>query len=173
MGFDISTEKLKKPSDKLSGKNREVIPNIAFHIMTAIMNLMDFLRNQSSEKFKTLNLKPGQTVIDYGCGPARYIEKASRAVGESGKVFAVDIHPIAIKNVETKIKKHELRNVEGILASGYTTSLDSNIADVVYALDMFHMIQQPNELLKELSRLIKDDGIIIIEDGHQPRNETK
>ncbi len=46
------------------------------------------------------------------------------------------------------------------------------MADVVYALDMFHMIEQPNEFLTELSRLVKRDGTIIIEDGHQPRTET-
>jgi len=46
------------------------------------------------------------------------------------------------------------------------------MADVMYTLDMFHMIEQPNELLKELSRLAKRDGTIIIEDGHQPRTET-
>ena len=37
---------------------------------------------------------------------------------------------------------------------------------------MFHMIERPNELLKELSRLVKRDGAIIIEDGHQPRSKT-
>jgi hypothetical protein len=34
------------------------------------------------------------------------------------------------------------------------------------------MIEQPNEFLIELSRLVKSDGTIIIEDGHQPRSET-
>lgn len=159
--------------DSVKGKNIERIPNIAFRIMTFVMTLVDLIENYSSKNFKTLDLKYGQTVIDYGCGPARYIEKASKTVGELGKVIAVDIHPLAIKNVKARIKKHQLKNVEAVLASGYTTTIDSKIADIVYALDMFHMIQQPDELLKELTRLIKDNGIIIIEDGHQSRNETK
>ena len=162
----------KKLSDKLLGKDREVIPNIAFRIMTAIMKLIDFFWKYSSKNFETLELKPGQTVIDYGCGPARYIQKASKIVGKSGKVIAVDIHPLAIRNVETKIKKYNLRNVEVVLADGYTTPIVSSSADVVYALDMFHMIKQPTELLTELCRLLKQDGILIIEDGHQPRSET-
>ncbi len=159
--------------DSVKGKKIERIPNIAFRIMTFVMTLVDLIENYSSKNFKTLDLKYGQTVIDYGCGPARYIEKASKTVGELGKVIAVDIHPLAIKNVKARIKKHQLKNVEAVLASGYTTTIDSKIADIVYALDMFHMIQQPDELLKELTRLIKDNGIIIIEDGHQSRNETK
>ena len=159
--------------DSVKGKKIERIPNIAFRIMTFVMTLVDLIENYSSKIFKTLDLKYDQTVIDYGCGPARYIEKASKTVGELGKVIAVDIHPLAIKNVKARIKKHQLKNVEAVLASGYTTTIDSKIADIVYALDMFHMIQQPDELLKELTRLIKDNGIIIIEDGHQSRNETK
>lgn len=159
--------------DSVKGKKIERIPNIAFRIMTFVMTLVDLIENYSSKIFKTLDLKYDQTVIDYGCGPARYIEKASKIVGELGKVIAVDIHPLAIKNVKARIKKHQLKNVEAVLASGYTTTIDSKMADIVYALDMFHMIQQPDELLKELTRLIKDNGIIIIEDGHQSRNETK
>ena len=159
--------------DTLTGKEREIIPTIAYRMMSFVMNFVDLINNYSSKNFDTLGLKDGQIVIDYGCGPARYIEKASKTVGKFGKVIAVDVHPLAIKNVKTKIEKHELKNVEVILARGYTTPIDSKIADVVYALDMFHMINRPNELLKELSRLIKDDGIIIIEDGHQSRNETK
>src|SRR4030065_528547 len=155
-----------------SGKSRERIPNIAFHVMTVIMKLMDFFGNHSSKNFETLGLKPGQTVIDYGCGPARYIKKASNAVGESGKVIAVDIHPLAIKKVKTKIEKYKLANVETVLGKGYHTPIAGETADVIYALDMFHMIDQPKEFLLELSRLLKQDGTIIIEDGHQSRSET-
>jgi ubiquinone/menaquinone biosynthesis C-methylase UbiE len=158
--------------DRLSGKNRENIPNIAFHIMTGIMKLMDVFGKHASKNFERLDLRPGQTVIDYGCGPARYIESASRAVGKAGKVMAVDIHPLAIKKVKEKIDKHGLNNVEAVLADGYNTSIPSEAADVVYALDMFHMVKEPNAFLAELSRLVKPDGTVIIEDGHQSRSET-
>lgn len=156
----------------LSGKDRESIPNVAFKAMTFIMNLMDVFFQSSRKNFETLGLKSGQTVIDYGCGPARYIEFASNAVGKVGRVIAVDLHPLAIAKVKMKIEKQNLSNVEAVLAEKYTTPINAEIADIVYALDMFHMIEQPNEFLKELSRLVKIDGTIIIEDGHQPRTET-
>jgi ubiquinone/menaquinone biosynthesis C-methylase UbiE len=162
----------KNINEKLTGKEREIIPNIAFRMMTGIMKTMDFLSNSSSKNFKTLALEKGQYVIDYGCGPARYIKNASNAVGEKGKVIAVDIHPLAIKNVNAKIKKFHLSNVEAVLADGYHTPIPYETADVIYALDMFHMIKQPTELLTELSHLLKKDGVIIIEDGHQPRLDT-
>jgi len=162
-----------KPVEILSGKGKESISNPGFRIMTIFMRVMDLLGNASGRNFNTLNLEPGQTVIDYGCGPARYVHRASRIVGSSGKVIATDIHPLAIEKVNEKIKKHNLRNVEGVLAKGYNTGIESEIADVVYALDMFHMIEKPGEFLEELRRLVKKEGRIILEDGHQPRSETK
>ena len=154
------------------GKGREMIPNIAFRIMSAIMTLMDVFGQYSRRNFETLDLKSGHTVIDYGCGPARYIRSASRAVGTSGQVIAVDIHPLAIKKVKTAIDKYKMSNVEAILSVGYHVPIADETADVIYALDMFHMVEQPNEFLLELHRLLKQDGVIIIEDGHQPRSET-
>ena len=166
-------EKINKVESLMTGKGREKIPNLAFRGMAFFMKLMDLFTNYSGRNIRILNIKSGQTVIDYGCGPARYIKDASRIVGTSGKVIAIDIHPLAIKNVNNKIKKYKLTNVDATLATGYKTDIESEIADVVYALDMFHMIEQPKELLTELGRLVKMDGRVIIEDGHQPRSETK
>ena len=42
----------------------------------------------------------------------------------------------------------------------------------MHTLDMFYMIENPGELLRELARIVKSDGKVWIEDGHQPRKET-
>jgi ubiquinone/menaquinone biosynthesis C-methylase UbiE len=165
--------KRKNVGDTLSGKGREYIPNLAFRIMTFIMKLMDVLARHSDKNFTSLGLSSGNIVVDYGCGPARYILNASKTVGDSGKVYAVDIHPMAIKKVKNKINKHKLKNVKPILANGYHSGITDKTIDVVYALDMFHMITNPDEVLKEFARIIKPNGRIIIEDGHQPRSETR
>ena len=158
--------------DTLTGTGREHIPNVFFRMMTFVMQLADAFRNYSNKNFKTLGLAPGQIVVDYGCGPARYIKNASETVGPKGKVYAVDIHPMAIKIVNEKIKKYNLKNVEAFLANGYSCAIKDKSADVVYALDMFHMIENPTELLAELARIVKPKGIVIIEDGHQSRAKT-
>lgn len=159
--------------DTLSGKERENMPDIAFRIMTFIMKMMDFFGNHSTKNFSTIDIKEGEKVVDYGCGPARYIVHASKAVGKNGKVYAVDIHPLAIEKAKKKIQRYNLNNVETVLADGYHCNIANDSVDVVYALDMFHMISKPAILLAEFARMIHADGRIIIEDGHQPRTETK
>lgn len=38
---------------------------------------------------------------------------------------------------------------------------------------MFFAIRQPTEFLAELKRLVKPDGLLVIDDGHQPRKVTR
>ncbi len=161
-----------KLKDTLLGKEKDIIPDFAFRIMTGAMRIIDFFKKSADKNFATLGLKEGQIVVDYGCGPARYIENASKAVGLSGKVYAVDIHHLAIDNVNSIIRKKSLNNVEAILAEGYSTSIKDKSVDIVYALDMFHMISSPLELLQEFHNILNEQGIGIIEDGHQKRSET-
>ncbi len=170
----MKTDKSKKRtiSQTITGKEKEKIPNIGFYFMQFAMKVMDFFGNFANKNFKTLGIKKNQVVVDYGCGPGRYIKNASKAVGENGKVYAVDIHPLAIKKVNKIIRKHNLNNVETIQATGYSCSIPDDNADVVYVLDAFHMIEDAKQFLSEIARIVKRDGVILIENGHQNRTET-
>jgi ubiquinone/menaquinone biosynthesis C-methylase UbiE len=141
-----------------------------------MMSWMYFLRDAFfpvDKRLEDFGIEEGSTVIDYGCGPGSYLRKAAALVGEKGKVYAVDIHPLAIVAIERKIKKFRLNNVEPVLAQGYISGIDSNTADLIFAIDMFHNVSDPTAFLKELRRIIKQTGVLILEDGHQPRAEAK
>jgi ubiquinone/menaquinone biosynthesis C-methylase UbiE len=112
-----------------------------------------------------------------------YLEATSRAhitaaevpslVGQQAKVYAADIHELAIEAVKKKMEKHNMRNIEPVLVDGYNSGLPDNIADVICAIDMFFIIKKPTEFLVELKRITKSDGILVIDEGHQPRSVTK
>ena len=154
------------------GNELERMPNPAFRIMSIIFRIMDIFY-PFEKRIAALGLQEGFTVVDYGCGPGRYIERVSRLVGKNGKVYAVDIHDLAIKSVKKMIEKKNLTNVEPVLTDGYSCNIKDHVADVVYALDMFHMISDHAQFLKELHRIVKKDGFLVIDDGHQPREKTK
>ncbi len=154
------------------GNEMERMPDISFKIMSFFFKLSDIFFSVD-KRMDTFGIKENFTVIDYGCGPGRHLKKASCLVGEKGKVYAVDVHKLAIKSVEKRIEEYDLRNVEPVVANGYFCSINDHSADMIYALDMFHMIKIPLPFLKELHRLLKKEGFLIIEDGHQSRNETK
>jgi ubiquinone/menaquinone biosynthesis C-methylase UbiE len=154
------------------GNEMERMPDMAFRAMSGAYKVMDLF--YPFERYITgFGIGEGFTVVDYGCGPGRYTKRMSRLVGEQGKVYALDIHHLAIQSVKRKIRKYNLHNVEPILVDGYSCHIDDHTADAVYALDMFHMIKHPAPFLNELRRIVKESGFLIIGDGNQPRAETR
>lgn len=154
-------------------RESERMSDIAFRLMSIAFNAVDFLHPYIDKRVTTFGIRQGMTVVDYGCGPGRYTIHFSRLVGETGKVYAVDIHELAIEAVKRKIARYQLQNVVPILASGYHSTIPDHMADVVCALDMFFAIQRPTEFLEELNRITRQDGVLIIDDGHQPRERTR
>jgi len=154
------------------GNEAEKMPNISFRIMAFMFKVRDYFF-QVDKKLDSFGIKKGSTIMDYGCGTGSYLKRASELVGEKGKVYAGDIHKLAIKSSKEKIKKYNLKNVKVVLIKEYFCDIKSHTIDLIYALDMFHMIKEPAPFLKELHRLLKKQGFLIIEDGHQPRETTR
>jgi ubiquinone/menaquinone biosynthesis C-methylase UbiE len=160
-----------KVKEKLLGNNMDRMSDTSFKFMSFLFKIRDI--TSPEKKLDQFGIKPGDTVIDYGCGPGSYIPKLSDIVGQNGTVYAVDIHELAIDSVKQKISKYNIENVKTILAKDHKCDINDKSADVIYALDMFHMVRQPNVFLRELHRMAKETGKLFIEDGHQPRKETK
>ncbi len=148
------------------------ITNLSYRLMTWTFQVADFLFPKDN-RLADFGIQPGFVVVDYGCGPGRYLAEASRVVGPTGKVYAVDIHSLAIEDVERLKSKLDLANVVPILAKGYSCAVPEHAADLIYALDMFHGVKDPLALLAEFYRIAKPRGGLLLEDGHQPRRKTK
>ena len=159
-----------QPTEKMSDKS--------FRMMSLFFKIVDFFFPYIKKRLKKFGIKDGMIVVDYGCGPGRYTLPIAEMVGIKGKVYAVDIHEMALKKVQEKIRKSGIKNIETSLAKEnndgeYNSGLPDNIADIVCAIDMFFIIKRPQEFLSEIQRILKPDGILIIDDGHQSRKETK
>jgi ubiquinone/menaquinone biosynthesis C-methylase UbiE len=82
-------------------------------------------------------IKSGFHVLDYGCGPGSYIMPLAELVGTTGKIYALDIHPLAIQMVRGLARKHNFTNVETIL-SDCDTGLSDTTIDAVLLYDTLH-----------------------------------
>ncbi len=145
----------------------------SFKLMTALFAVLDFVYPYVARRARTFGLQEGTTVVDYGCGPGRYTVQLARLVGPAGKVYAVDVHELAVAAVQEKVQRQGLNNVIPVLAHGYDSGLPDGVADMVCAIDMFFSVREPTIFLRELKRITKPGGVLVIDDGHQSRAMTK
>jgi len=134
--------------------------DFGFKIMSLVFALFYRFKNFEKDLEKS-DIKGGQTVLDFGCGPGYHTISAAKIVGEHGKVYALDIHPLAIKTVEEKAEKEGLTNIATIL-SNRDTGLPNESVDVILLIDTLNMIKDKRILLKELHRVMKQNGILSI-----------
>jgi len=117
-----------------------------------------------------VGIKPGFSILDYGCGSGSYTIPAARLVGESGKVYSLDIHPLAVQQVQKVVAKKRLTNIETILSDCATALPDESI-DVVLLYDTLHNLSEPDKVLAELHRVLKANGILSVNDHHLKEQE--
>jgi ubiquinone/menaquinone biosynthesis C-methylase UbiE len=118
-----------------------------------------------------VGIKEGFHVLDYGCGPGSYLLPLAKLVGKSGKIYALDIHPLAIQVLRRIVAKKGMTNVQTIF-SDCKTGLPANSIDVVLLYDILHDLDDPNGVLEELHRILKPKGILSLSDHHLKEEEV-
>jgi len=119
-------------------------------------------KHGNSEKLDTSILgrfppRDGEVILDLGCGDGRFLEKISK-LNSNVELCGVDIS-------ENMILAGRDRNIENcILAAGDAEelSLATNSIDKVYCLNSFHHYPNPQKVAKELKRILKPGGLVVV-----------
>jgi len=164
---------MRLPKPMVEGRKAERMSDASFRIMVLLFDIIDFVYPHVARRAGRFGISAGMTVVDYGCGPGRYTLNFAKLVGDEGKVYALDIHELAIETVEKRASRRAIKNVQPILIEDYSSTLPDGTADVVCAIDMFFIIKNPTAFLEELKRITKRNGVLVIDDGHQPRSVTR
>jgi len=110
-------------------------------------------------------IRQGMTVLDLGCGSGAFTTLLARAVGALGKVYAVDIQPGMLRQLESKLAKagnQDIRNVELKQASAYALPFEDDSLDLVFITAALQEIYDRDRALQEARRVLKPDGILSV-----------
>ena len=116
--------------------------------------------------FEALQLQPGDRFLDLGCGVGDYSCHASKIVGPSGTVYAIDKSESLILDLKEKIETNEvLTNIKPI-TSDITDSIplkDKSIDACLIAtvLHIPNIKNNPQKLFMETCRVLKPGGHLI------------
>jgi len=157
---------LKKSRNKIANEEKlKPMPDVILKSMMWLYKFEDLIRKQL-RRLERIPVKEGMVVVEYGCGPGSYTIPAAKLVGPKGKVFAVDIQPLAIKTIKGKATREGLTNIEAIPVDSYNTGIQGSSVDLVLLIDTLHMISNRDALFQEIHRLLKQDGLIFMDSGH-------
>lgn len=143
--------------------------DLHFKAMTWTFKVRDLVAPRG-KVLREVRIARGSHVLDFGCGPGGYVKHAAEMVGDSGKVYALDVHPLAIKAVENMIAKKGMTNVE-VIHSDCDTGLPDNSVDVILLYDTFHDLGDPDAVLAELYRVLRPAGVLSFSDHHLKEDE--
>ncbi|MEP6923650.1 MAG: methyltransferase domain-containing protein [Pyrinomonadaceae bacterium] len=82
-----------------------------------------FIKPVRQKAAELLNLKPGNRVLDVGCGAGGSFPYLVRAVGFSGEVVGVEISPESTISARRRIAKNQWQNVQVIEAAAQDVNL--------------------------------------------------
>jgi ubiquinone/menaquinone biosynthesis C-methylase UbiE len=115
-----------------------------------------------------LDLKPGDVVADIGSGSGIFTVALARAVGPTGRVYAVDIDQEMIDFVLERARQEGLTNVEGVFAEYDDPKLPVTDVDFAFYHRTLHMIEHRQAHLNATAKYLAPDGrVVVVEQGRE------
>lgn len=122
------------------------------------------------ERFLELaDLKPGETVLDVGCGTGSLALVAKRVVGPEGAVFGVDASPEMLVRATKKARRAGLEVVFSLAPAQHLPYGDDQF-DAVFSTLMLHHLPRSSrgECAAEIARVLKPGGRVLAVDFGAP-----
>jgi ubiquinone/menaquinone biosynthesis C-methylase UbiE len=119
------------------------------------------------EVVAVLELKPGMTVADIGAGTGYFEARLSKAVGDSGKVVAVDLEADMVRYLRERAAREKTPNVEARQSTTDDPSLVPASVDRILIVDTWHHIAEREAYAKKLAAALKPGGAVFVVDFTQ------
>ncbi len=111
-----------------------------------------------------MQLKEGETVLDLGSGGGIDAFRASKLVGNTGKVIGIDATPEMIFKARETAKKYNYQNVEFRLGEIEHMPIEGSAVDVVVSNCVLNLVPDKRGAFAEIYRVLKPKGRIAISD---------
>jgi ubiquinone/menaquinone biosynthesis C-methylase UbiE len=157
-------------------KNKKFIPALGYDQLTAFYDKV-IQWTMPENMFRTklisyLSAQPDEKIMEFGFGTGQNIIYAVRSENKA-KYFGLDIDPKVTSFAEAKLQKLQfLKNVQLDLYDGESLPYSENSFDKVFSCLVFHQLNTPEkkEALKEIYRVLKPKGMVLICDWGKPSN---
>ena len=119
-----------------------------------------------------LGLMPGQKAADFGCGSGFFSLALARAVGDNGRVTAIDVMKEPLESVHARAEAAGLKNIDMVRADLEVlggTKLADGSQDCVLMKNVLFQSQKKSAMLAEAVRVLKPGGKLAVIDWARGR----
>jgi demethylmenaquinone methyltransferase/2-methoxy-6-polyprenyl-1,4-benzoquinol methylase len=109
--------------------------------------------------FSLLPLKPGDHVMDVGCGTGILVPFILHRITESGILYELDF---AEKMIEINRSLHKKDNIRFVVSGAENAPLEDACCDVVLCFSCFPHFQDKEKAMRALSRILKPRGVFAV-----------
>jgi ubiquinone/menaquinone biosynthesis C-methylase UbiE len=120
-----------------------------------------------------VQLREGETVLDLGSGGGIDVFRASKLVGEKGRVIGLDATPEMIFRARETAKKYDYKNVEFRLGEIEHMPIDSSTVDLVISNCVLNLVPDKQLAFKEIYRVLRPGARICVSDMVATQEERK
>ena len=120
----------------------------------------DLGRDYKHQLLVSLDLRPGDTVLDLGCGPGTDLPVMADAVTTSGRVIGVDVDPVMVAAASSLLNYYP--QVEVRQGDAHALPVDDGTADRARMDRALQHVENPSDVLAGLHRALKPGGLLRI-----------
>ncbi len=160
--MDAQAGKAAEPMTHTQSAREAVIdPNAVYSLATStgeserLKRQADELAVESEALLDRVELRPGDSAIDLGCGPRGIIELLHDRVSPGGRVVGLDSDPAHVAMVSQLAAGEDLDDVEILEGDARYTGLPAGSFDLVHARTLLITVPDPAEVLAEMVRLAR------------------
>ena len=119
------------------------------------------------EVLTALAIEPGEVIADIGAGSGYFTFRLAHHVGDTGKVYAVDVSPEMILHLNRRIRDLKATNVVSILADPDDPLLADGSINRFFFSDSWHHIENQSKYLSLIKKMLKSSGEVVMIDFHK------
>lgn len=114
------------------------------------------------EVVAALGLEEGDFVADLGAGGGYFTFPLAEEVGESGRVYAVDVDEALLAYVARQSGKRGLPQVVTVKAAESAPGLEAGAVDLVFLANVFHHLPEPDVYFANARGILRPGGRVAI-----------
>lgn len=117
--------------------------------------------SKPGEVLRALAFREGEVVADIGSGTGYFTVRFARAVGERGRVYAVDVSPDMIRHLNRRLRDEGIGNVVTVLSDPDDPLLPDGSVDRFVIVNTWHHIEDQVGYLEKMKRMLRPGGQVV------------